>query len=609
MNGQISALASTTLATDDAAAFDGKPVLEQFAVLFEFLREFRGGAFASVLAIPEMRFSPVRNQTLITWYTDMPGSFRALAELDAAGRAHGERVLAQVALALADIPDAGIQARLRAALNVPSQGDIFFNGTDMVLVRWGQANGGVPGGALEAALPPGFLTAQAASPLPETPVSGSPVAMPGPVAAPMPAAGLAASAGLAGGAAATPVPPLPPEPGRPWWRGLLPLLALVLFLGLLLAYVLWPGNLLHPRAADAGIARFGAGDTALLDEIRRLQGSLREPACGPAALPLQPPGTLAPDRSGVLPDIKPPAGGAAIPGPAPRAALPAPDAPATVVTPSQGGAPAERRATGPAASPLVRKLDQSTVFLIGRTGNGVSMGSGTLLGPRHVLTNFHVVEEVTGEVLVTNQHIGGIRPARVTARSASSAISGQDFALLELSQPVDVPQAVFSTSAERLDSVVAAGFPSFVISTDPSFIAAFRDGDTRRISDLQLALTRGEITTQQAGAGGVMVIAHSATISPGNSGGPLVDACGRVVGVNTYVRTDAENSLRLNYALSAKDAVAFLKRHGFTANVETTPCVPPAAATAPPNSAPPPAAAAPAAPAIPPAAPQGGAQP
>ena len=51
-------------------------------------------------------------------------------------------------------------------------------------------------------------------------------------------------------------------------------------------------------------------------------------------------------------------------------------------------------------------------------------------------------------------------------------------------------------------------------------------------------------------------VVHSAPISKGNSGGPLIDMCGRLVGVNTFV---VQGPMRnLNFALATTDLIAFL---------------------------------------------------
>ena len=51
-------------------------------------------------------------------------------------------------------------------------------------------------------------------------------------------------------------------------------------------------------------------------------------------------------------------------------------------------------------------------------------------------------------------------------------------------------------------------------------------------------------------------IIHSATISQGNSGGPLINACGRVLGINTFISTSEVRTL--NIALSVSGLRQFL---------------------------------------------------
>ncbi len=100
---------------------------------------------------------------------------------------------------------------------------------------------------------------------------------------------------------------------------------------------------------------------------------------------------------------------------------------------------------------------------------------------------------------------------------------------------------------------------------------------------------------------GAPVVIHTAAINRGNSGGPLADRCGRIVGVNTFIRTDRETAYRADYALPSVTLLAFLQQNNVAARSEDNPCTPaaPSATPAPAAPAPAPAAPAPAAPAAP----------
>ena len=63
-----------------------------------------------------------------------------------------------------------------------------------------------------------------------------------------------------------------------------------------------------------------------------------------------------------------------------------------------------------------------------------------------------------------------------------------------------------------------------------------------------------------------------APINQGNSGGPLVDACGRLVAVNTYISVDQQQSSKINYAIQAKSMVSFLSTAGVTPTVDHRTC-------------------------------------
>ena len=118
--------------------------------------------------------------------------------------------------------------------------------------------------------------------------------------------------------------------------------------------------------------------------------------------------------------------------------------------------------------------------------------------------------------------------------------------------------------------------------------------------------TSGEVSGVQQMQGAPVVI-HTAAINRGNSGGPLADRCGRIVGVNTFIRTDRETAYRADYALPAVTLLTFLGQNNIAVRNEDGACTPAAPqASAPAAAAPPPApGTAPAAPVTPaaPAAP------
>ncbi len=91
------------------------------------------------------------------------------------------------------------------------------------------------------------------------------------------------------------------------------------------------------------------------------------------------------------------------------------------------------------------------------------------------------------------------------------------------------------------------------------------------ISDV--TVTTGTVSrfTTLTSENNVKVIQHDATIHGGNSGGPLVDASGRVVGINTYNTTSSES---LNYALNVDYIRAFCEENGIDFDVEPDPDFP-----------------------------------
>ena len=123
-----------------------------------------------------------------------------------------------------------------------------------------------------------------------------------------------------------------------------------------------------------------------------------------------------------------------------------------------------------------------------------------------------------------------------------------DLAILRTQKPLrDLGAALLTESLPTVPDVWAFGFPA-----QAEFVAkTFGDGTYEH----QPSYEKGTYDRYMRDADGRRhLLQHSAAISPGNSGGPLVDACGRTIGVNTM--TDEKRS----YAVYAGILVVELGR-------------------------------------------------
>jgi S1-C subfamily serine protease len=160
----------------------------------------------------------------------------------------------------------------------------------------------------------------------------------------------------------------------------------------------------------------------------------------------------------------------------------------------------------------------------------VGSGSGVIVTPDgYLLTNQHVVRRAARvSIKLTN---GDQVEARVVAEDAST-----DLAVLR-ARTSDLPAVnLLTKAAARVGQlVVAIGNPfGFEATVSAGVISAH--GRTLRGADGRLI--EG-------------VVQHTAPLNPGNSGGPLVDARGRVVGINTAIIAAAQG---IGFAVPASTA-------------------------------------------------------
>jgi len=200
----------------------------------------------------------------------------------------------------------------------------------------------------------------------------------------------------------------------------------------------------------------------------------------------------------------------------------------------------EAASIGPAATPPGRAGRPRASGEGERTR--VSTGTGFLVADGRVMTNHHVVEDCTGIQL---RAPGGHRYNAVPPVQRNKEL---DLAVLHV-PGVSGPALPFRQALPRRgESVVAYGFPlAGVLSSDPK-------------------LTRGEVSGLAGIRDDPSQFQISAPLQPGNSGGPLLDMQGRLVGINTAVlrpmgRLPPQN---VNFAVKADRAVAFLRAAGVT---------------------------------------------
>ncbi len=226
----------------------------------------------------------------------------------------------------------------------------------------------------------------------------------------------------------------------------------------------------------------------------------------------------------------------------------------------------------PAADPalgrdaLVGRLKQAVVMVLTPEGSG----SGFFVTPDTLVTNSHVVEGADpGKIVLIGPAVGGARPAQVVARVSGEGMQARDYALLKISGPPAKATLPISAAATELEPVVAAGFPGLLIANDIQFQRLLH-GTPTGMPDL--ILSQGSIMAIQNRSSSLPTIAHSAAISAGNSGGPLVDTCGRVVGVNTFIRVSVDQASHAGYAIASDDILRFLAEQNVGPTIKTAPC-------------------------------------
>ncbi len=227
------------------------------------------------------------------------------------------------------------------------------------------------------------------------------------------------------------------------------------------------------------------------------------------------------------------------------------------------------------AAPNIAEIEKGVVRVITRAQGGGGIGTGFVVG-----------SDGGGSVIVTNDHVveGGQRFSVIPSGSSSEVSASLiktypelDLAILRTSSSLG-RQAVALSAApiKKGEAVWVLGFPGL--------------GD-RLGAASDASLTSGHVSRLFSGRWGgssrtIGLIQHDSPVNPGNSGGPLFDNCGRVIGVNTQasgsgrITRDSDGEVidvmagtGIFFSSHIKETVRELEKRGISINKVSAVCV------------------------------------
>jgi len=210
----------------------------------------------------------------------------------------------------------------------------------------------------------------------------------------------------------------------------------------------------------------------------------------------------------------------------------------TLVDLSSSSIGIDAKSIAAAVTPTVVSIAVTT-----RTGGGTGSGSiyKTSSTESFIITNNHVIEEaVTSGTIEVELLNGNILPGTIVGRDIA-----YDLAVLRV-KTGNLPVIKVGDSAKISvgDPVIAIGSPLGLARTVTSGIIS--------------ALNRPVITGSSGSESYVNAIQTDAAINPGNSGGALVDAAGKLIGVNSAIATlssgGTSGSIGLGFSIPINEA-------------------------------------------------------
>lgn len=193
-------------------------------------------------------------------------------------------------------------------------------------------------------------------------------------------------------------------------------------------------------------------------------------------------------------------------------------------------------------------------------------GSGFAVAPNRVVTNAHVVELAAR---YPDNVVVGVVPSEGERSVQGRLIAvdpARDLALIEFGEIRLPALTLYPGPVADGEALVSLGYPGNVDLATAQSAADF-------IRPLSPVRSQGNYSGMRS-LGGTRVLLHTAGIARGNSGGPLLDRCGRVLGVNSAITRADDGDAGFGFAIADAELLAFLRQAGQQVPVSGVTCTP-----------------------------------
>ncbi len=181
---------------------------------------------------------------------------------------------------------------------------------------------------------------------------------------------------------------------------------------------------------------------------------------------------------------------------------------------------------------IYAKCGPATVEIVASDDYSESLGSGFFIGDGKIVTNYHVIEGANKIVVKTYNN------KQIEVKTIIGYNKAIDLAILKVDS--DIEGLTLSQEQTAVgEEVYALGSPLGLTQTMSSGMVSSANRTFDEVDYIQI----------------------TASISPGNSGGPLINSYGEVIGINTMYYEDGQN---LNFSVNVRELQKISDNHSLT---------------------------------------------